>query len=74
MVDLDVSALPLTDTHLASLATSQPLLAKLNVSFCHELTSAGLRLILEEGLNLKELVGFGLAEHLQTMEDPRLNF
>jgi len=73
LVDLDVSNLPLKDRHLALLAKKQPLLKKLNISFCHDLTQAGIENFLAQS-TVGAVAAFGLFDGAQAIEDSRLAF
>jgi len=71
LVELDVSELPIGDAQLVRLVEKQPLLQRLDVSLCHELTRQGLEHVLSS-LPLKALKAFGLHEAFEGIDDVRV--
>jgi len=59
LTELDVASLPISAPHLALIASSQPLLQRLNISFCHDVTSEALSQFVAES-SVKEIKAFGL--------------
>jgi len=71
LVELDVSGLPFDDHHLRALAHSQPILQRLNVSFCYDITEAAFVEFAVES-NVREIKAFGLIAAKLVISKPDL--